>query len=244
MEKQIKLLRSTEWKNLIILDACRFDAFREIVGDGSPVWSPASCTKEWLKNIKLLNPMWKNVTIVNSNPELTRTVPKIWKRRIDLWKTHWEYIGKEKIPTVPPWRVNEVVEEMLPHEGRLMIFFLPPHGPYIHPDAELCVYRAFPNGDKCGANDAFGKEDKVILNVKEKIEDSNHYLTQEYLETAYYKNLELQWRFTKQLLDELDGLTVITSDHGEAHGEDGIYGHPCGYDLKVLREVPWVEIKK
>lgn len=50
------------------------------------------------------------------------------------------------------------------------------------------------------------------------------------------------WGEVSELLKNLsDKKVVITSDHGEAFGEWGIYGHPGGVYIKALTEVPWFE---
>lgn len=34
---------------------------------------------------------------------------------------------------------------------------------------------------------------------------------------------------------------IISSDHGEAFGELGFYGHPAGFPHPVVKKVPWVK---
>ena len=59
---------------------------------------------------------------------------------------------------------------------------------------------------------------------------------------GYCSNLEFVLEHLVKLLPKLNGLTVITSDHGELFGEHGGY-HPCSgaYENDPrLRDVPWL----
>lgn len=66
----------------------------------------------------------------------------------------------------------------------------------------------------------------------------------ENVEEFYEKDLELALREIAELIEELEGKIVITSDHGESWGENYEYGHPIGSNNPVLLEVPWMEIEK
>ena len=59
----------------------------------------------------------------------------------------------------------------------------------------------------------------------------------------YEDNLRIVLKSISNLIDDLDGKTVITSDHGEAFGEQGIWEHPLETHIPVLIEVPWLEVK-
>ncbi len=51
-------------------------------------------------------------------------------------------------------------------------------------------------------------------------------------------------KHVSKLIKELDGTTIITADHGEAFGEQGIWGHPMETHIPVLIEVPWFIVDK
>ena len=60
----------------------------------------------------------------------------------------------------------------------------------------------------------------------------------------YLDNLRLVLREIDRLLENVDApRTVLTSDHGNAFGEWGIYGHPIGFQHPVVKNVPWVETR-
>jgi len=59
---------------------------------------------------------------------------------------------------------------------------------------------------------------------------------------AYIENFELVLPHIKDIATDIDGKTVITSDHGNSFGRFGVYGHPPGLYLADLVAVPWLEL--
>lgn len=59
---------------------------------------------------------------------------------------------------------------------------------------------------------------------------------------AYEENLKIALEAVSQITNNLEGRTVITSDHGEAWGENAVWGHPENKHIPVLIEVPWLDI--
>ena len=65
------------------------------------------------------------------------------------------------------------------------------------------------------------------------------------LKICYSYNLKYVLRYVMNLVEKIPyGKIVITSDHGELLGEEGIYGHPAWAKHSKLFEVPWLEIDK
>jgi hypothetical protein len=65
---------------------------------------------------------------------------------------------------------------------------------------------------------------------------------------AYAENLRLVLNEVQELLSKIDGLSVVTSDHGNLVG-DRIgpfpckgYGHPPNIYVKELTKVPWLKV--
>jgi hypothetical protein len=58
----------------------------------------------------------------------------------------------------------------------------------------------------------------------------------------YIENLKIALKNVAWLVEQLDGKIIITSDHGEALGENGLWGHAPKKDLPVLKTVPWFEV--
>ncbi|MFC7080227.1 hypothetical protein [Halorussus caseinilyticus] len=61
--------------------------------------------------------------------------------------------------------------------------------------------------------------------------------------SAYLENLRWVLEEVELLLSNMDADTlVVSSDHGEAFGEWGLYGHYRHVPIPVLKNVPWVEL--
>jgi hypothetical protein len=89
--------------------------------------------------------------------------------------------------------------------------------------------------------------EEEFATLKEACENS--YITRETLIEAYEENIEIAIEHVKRLLEELDGKTVITADHGEMLGEQmpplmtQKFGHDPGIYTDELRKVPWLVIE-
>ena len=64
------------------------------------------------------------------------------------------------------------------------------------------------------------------------------------LRLAYKENLNIVLKHVVELVDQLTGKIIITADHGELLGENGLYSHWPGSKNKHLIEIPWLEIEK
>lgn len=59
---------------------------------------------------------------------------------------------------------------------------------------------------------------------------------------SYLSNLRFVLEYVEILLENVDAETaVISADHGEAHGELGVWGHPFGWPFAPVKTVPWAE---
>lgn len=66
--------------------------------------------------------------------------------------------------------------------------------------------------------------------------------TRETLVRYYEENLRAVFDAAADLASDLDGKVVITSDHGEAFGEQGIWEHHVETPIPELIEVPWLVV--
>ena len=67
--------------------------------------------------------------------------------------------------------------------------------------------------------------------------------TQEAALGMYEENLRIVLEDIADLVDELDGKVVVTADHGEAFGEEGVWEHHIETHIPPLIEVPWLEVE-
>lgn len=64
--------------------------------------------------------------------------------------------------------------------------------------------------------------------------------TQSEVREAYKSNLRYVLRKVDNFVENLEGKTVITADHGDLLGENGLYGHYLHEsEIRQLRVVPW-----
>ncbi len=240
MRDQFTLLCETDWDVLVILDACRADAFREIVGKAEVVRSPAPCTRIWLKKMR---PLLEEEDIIyfSGNPLIEREVEKqgLNLRTVPIWKRHWGYFTPLSIPSVHPMSVTSVVLDRLlsrPIEPcRLVVHYSQPHSPYI---GAVPLKLARSGNGKHGLH----HECHLLQWPDRAVREGR--ITWEQLREAYHANLALAWEAVRVLIAGLGGRRiVVTSDHGEVLGEHGgKFGHECNWPYDELHRVPWLEL--
>jgi len=131
----------SDWKYLIVLDACRYKTFEKCVpsflkGDLEKRKSPAIHTPEWLEktfidyyeDIIYISPVfWCNsVKKISGNPFYGK---EHFFKVINCWKDGWD----EEFGTVPPWYINKMAKRvaMSYPNKRLVIHYFQPHAPYL-----------------------------------------------------------------------------------------------------------------
>ncbi len=131
-----------DWDLLIVLDACRFDAFKDAFsryfeGELRPVRSKGSCTPEWFR--RTFTGRYPDVTYVSANPYINSLGIEVagcnarehFDRILDLWKSSWDpHLG-----TVTPDSVNRAILAELERgsDRRLIAHYIQPHAPYLSP---------------------------------------------------------------------------------------------------------------
>ncbi|MFC5971196.1 hypothetical protein ACFPYI_07610 [Halomarina salina] len=229
---------SEDWDNLVILDACRYDTFRdlasELPGTLTKAESKASATNLFLR-ANFTDEELHDTVYVTANPQLYRIENGVYDvepihvefhDQIDVWQDQWH----DEYRTVMPEVVTEAAldaAERYPNK-RLIVHYLQPHAPYIGetgvehlPTDYLDFWGSF--------ND--GEIDVPLETAKQ----------------AYRENVEVVLPHVSTLLAEFDGKTVVTADHGELLGERDSpipirrYGHPAYANVPALLEVPWLE---
>ena len=237
--RQIELIQRAEWDHLIILDAARYDCFEEqynehLKGGLIKAISEGSNTVTWLKNT------WRgeyDLTYFSGNPyinsvgfpvDATKDVyvaKDRFKEIVDVWDFGWS----ERLETVHPRDMNEAV---LNHDfdGSTIIHYVQPHSPYIGGETKYSI--------------ATSKIRSKVL--KKRLREKRFKGPPRHLfKEIYCENLELVLSFVAEIVPCLEGRIVVSSDHGEFLGENGLWGkHPPYVDHPALREVPWFEVEK
>lgn len=241
---------SEEWDQLIILDDCRFDVFKEeFEGRNLPgklTWKPSlgSWTGEFLVR-NFPGEKYEDIVFITANPFVDKYLPGKFYKIISVWKTSWN----EKYQTVPPrdvYRAAVKATKRYPNK-RLVIHFLQPHHPYF----------------------VLNFRDKTMKVIRDSIEEGNLrmdevinepinelYLSPIYgefplrkLVWAYKENLKIVVPYVEMLLHQLRGRSIVTADHGELFGEYvtklfpiKVYGHGIGRNPNLIK-VPWWTIE-
>lgn len=218
---------SQDWDNLIVLDACRYDAFEQvntIPGSLEKVTSKGSKTGEWVT--ENFSGDHQDIVYVSGNPHVS-------DKKYDFMGYGVSYLdGSEhfhdcitafleddagKGVVLPETVKKKAVKanEDYP-EKRLITHFMQPHIPFIG--------------------------EPSIMWETDGIERLSDFFRHPDAWEAYLGNLELVLQHVEEILEELEGKTVITADHGELFGEKGLYGHREGVYTKELVEVPWLTV--
>ncbi|MFP3871451.1 MAG: sulfatase-like hydrolase/transferase [Candidatus Natronoplasma sp.] len=269
--EQKELVNDLDWKYLIVLDACRFDHFKEYCSfDGSlkKVRSPAfegegAPTSVWYRNV--FRNRYEDIVHISSHPRVNSMMEvegfkgaEHFSRVIDLWDSGWD----ERYGTVLPETVTEEgLKTIKKYPKKKFIFhYMQPHTPYLSLDPPSTKKKREP-----GSRTSFKRKARnlVVKNTRRFIGDKNavdlmswlglpplspmddalRKVGEDGVRKAYKENLVRALRSVEDLLDQLEGKVVITSDHGELLGERGRFGH----DFKGFEElemVPWFELEE
>lgn len=242
-----------EWDNLIILDACRYDVFKEyffkrkMVGKLEYILSRASDTPSFLIEnfFKYGKEKYDDIVYITANPFVDIILKNKVYKIIPVWKHGWS----EHYQTVLPKTMYEyTIRAIKKYPGkRFIIHFIQPHYPYLLSplietslkDLRTCLLQGkiFVETEKKRSLSAlYGAEVYSI------IEPRRHF-------RLYKQNLEITLPYVEKLIEILPGKTVVTADHGEAFGEIlhplfpiRIYGHIGKVRISPLIKVPWLVI--
>lgn len=233
LDEQLALLEElradlSEWV-LVVLDACRYDAFEHLVGGSMPVRSVGTNTQAWVR--EGWPGEYPDTVYVSSVPFIAREEVKGYAGEDHFADVvlveHDNHLG-----TVPP---DVVTQAALRHRDvdRLVVHFVQPHAPYIG-EPRLIERDAIPGTMRAGV-----ERQGTLGAVRKRVEAGE--LDLEAVRAAYLGNLRLAWRDgVAPLLEAFnDRVVAITADHGECLGEHKI-GH--NVDCTHVRTVPWLDV--
>lgn len=211
-----------DWDNLIILDACRHDEFvrqSDLPGRMEHRISRGSTSPEFIRG-NFSGKKLHDLVYVTANNWYAKI-----KDDIDAEVHALNSVDRDIMDgrTSHPETVSDAAREAAETypEKRLMVHYMQPHWPYLGP-----------TGDKFRE----GPFHEVIRTT-----DATH----EDVMQAYRENLNMVLSEVETLLDDLEGKTVVSADHGELLGERErpipikTYRHPEGVYVDSLVKVPW-----
>ena len=219
-----------DWDNLLVLDACRYDIFREmhdLPGELKPVISQGGTSKEFYDR-NFTAEEYGDTVVISANSHLQRVESRFHDRirlfkhdRDPLWSEQFEDPPEIVVPETTADRTLET-HERYPNK-RLFVHMMQPHSPFLGE-----------TGEQIYSQEVTWYEDYYRANV-----------TAEQARQAYRETLDIALPHVERLVTELPGKTVVTADHGELFGDNlfGLAGHPGGdIYLKELVTVPWLEV--
>jgi hypothetical protein len=226
-----------DWDTLVILDACRYDYFKshnDIPGKLEPTVVNGNQSLDFMRN-NFATREAHDTVYVTANPHADQ-LPSETFHHIDFLLDHWN----SEIGTVLPSDVREAAIDANREypSKRLIVHFMQPHRPYLGPTADELRSRIDLKGFR---NEGSGLQIWGAAKQKE--------ATIEEVRQAYAETLDIVLAEVSDLIDELDGKTVITADHGEMLGErvfpvtSRVWGHSEGFSTRLLRTVPWLSVE-
>lgn len=226
-----------DWDTLVILDACRYDYFADhnwLPGDLESVVADGKKSWEFMQN-NFAGGEYHDTVYITANPFVDRLDDGTFYH-VDYLADEWN----DEIGTIFPEDVRAAaVEANRKHPNkRLIVHFMQPHRPYLGETAEELRGRVDLKGYR---NEGEGVQIWGAAKQKD--------VTVEEVRRAYGESLDIVLAEVEELLDELDGKTVVTADHGEMLGErvfpftTRVWGHSEGFNTRLLRTVPWLTVE-
>jgi len=227
-----------DWDALVILDACRYDMFErhaELPGRLEHRSTRGTDTTEFLQ-ANFGGRDLRDTVYVTANPQLHDNRDEINTELyhvVDVWR---EDGWSEEHGTVLPETVTEYAKRAAREypDKRLVVHYIQPHYPFIGSATEFDKHHLAAGGGMKGEN-VWGQLMTGALDV-----DAAD------IWRPYVTNLKRVLPHVEELMNDLDGRTVVTADHGNMLGERSFpipireWGHPRGIYTEQLVRVPWL----
>ncbi|MDS0477956.1 hypothetical protein [Natrinema sp. 1APR25-10V2] len=186
----------------------------------------------------------------------------------DVWKSGWD----DDLGTVPPDSLGEAFHEhqdAVEAADRTVLHYMQPHAPYLARGKGQKLKQiqkgikkqeeAEKEGDGGGGalsslGDTIRPKVENTLEGSELAQKAGLWLeldpadlvkngTRDAAMALYEENLRIALESVADLIPELDGKVIVTADHGEAFGEEGVWEHHIETYIPALMEVPWLEVE-
>jgi len=229
-----------DWDNLILLDAYRYDYFKEysnFKGNLSCVVSRGNYSWEFIEK-NFVGKEFHDTVYVTANAFSERLDDSTFYT-IESLLDEWD----SKIGTVHPEIVTQRAIEAadkFPNK-RLIVHYMQPHEPFLGETGQKYTSATG------GLNPLW-----AVDGVEESV-DTGKRLTEMFMQgevskadlrQAYIENIEIVENHARELVEQLEGKTVISSDHGENLGESklGLTYVEHINETPECRFVPWLEL--
>jgi hypothetical protein len=211
-----------DWDNFVILDACRYDEFAHrssLPGTTEYRISRGSTSPEFVRG-NFGGKRLHDVVYVTANNWYAKTKDDIDAEIYALDTVDRDlFDGRTSHPETVAAAARDAAETY--PDKRLVIHFMQPHWPYLGPTGEKFENAPF--------HEVMRETDATHADVMQ----------------AYRENVDIVLGEVEPLLDDLQGKTVVSADHGELLGDRErpipikTYRHPEGVYVDGLVKVPW-----
>ncbi|GAA0676482.1 hypothetical protein ACFQDG_01545 [Natronoarchaeum mannanilyticum] len=222
-----------EWDLLILLDSCRPEWLcegaenRDWIDDVETVWSVGSHSAEWTEKTFAdeYGPEMEDTIYVTGNPYSADAPVSRFADFENVNEREWEVDS-----AVPPAHVVTDRAVKMARErdwSHCIVHYMQPHKPI------------FEQGESRGDSRLDERWQPNATFWRQYIDGD---VSLRELEGAFISNLEYVLEEVEILLENVDAPSaVVTSDHGQALGEQFLWSHRRGVKHPSMRHVPWVE---
>jgi len=259
---QPKTIFDYDWDLLVVLDACRVDALREVaceyefITDVDAKWSVGSTSKEWIINTytEQYSDVINDTALVSGNgwtdsvlvdePDFSRWTgtknSRFHESRLFAKALHRPLVDADDfdryVPVAPAKDSHEFGAAPLAETVTEAAVETGREGDH----SRMIVHYLQPHAPYLSRAVERGLITEIELHPLESLREGRE--TKDRIWELYLENLRYVLDSVQVLLKNVDADTaVITADHGELFGELGIYGHLGGIPHPALRRVPWME---
>jgi len=247
-----------DWDVLVILDACRTDALREVqdeyefLGEIEEMWSLGSTSKEWIEQTftEEYAEEVANTAYITGNPfanvllgERGRidygTTTGTWIERSDMAESlvRDRMLDADDVGHIEPlWgdtKNGEFSSSQKPEPITERTIEAGRTGDY---DRIIAHYMQ-PHSPYFASSESYEELKEYESSPFEAMKQGET----ERVWNAYIDNLRYVLNSVEVLLQNIDGDVIITADHGELMGDHRMYYHMPGNPHPKLRKVPWAQ---
>lgn len=220
-----------EWDVLLILDACRYDMYQQIIRNSDRIWSVGSSSDEWMDHTftdEYADELARTA-YVTGNPFSDDRCPAHQLAHVnEVWRHEWD---DERGTIYPQPITDHVIARHRDGYDRVIGHYMQPHYPFIGEKTsgdEKMQWNII--DDESHTGEGLALWDQFLYAVRDDFDA---------VRQAYDDNLRHVFPHVETVCENVDGRVVVTADHGNALGEWGIWGHKPGMVHPKMRHVPW-----
>lgn len=252
-----RLIWLDDWDICVIADATRMDQWLEVTSDipwisdgDNSEWSVGSCSPEWYTKTFIPAAIPDgDIGVVTANPFAAKTddkpshltgIPLHSNPEVDyidyVFQDSWGCdVEGGYLDVTHPAVVTERAWQAWEDEDldRLVVHYMQPHLPFrSRPEwfGRRANLKHFGNGD----NEYHERNKEIWQELRDGEVDRDE------VWESYCDNLSWVLEHIHRLWEAADAEFLLTADHGNAMGEQGVWSHPADVRIPELREVPWV----